>query len=234
MIWETLLVLVLVLWAVGKGWRYFVEVSEDFQIIRTLEPWFWFFFLNVFLSFVTGNFEYRFLYIGLLLQVVLCAWFAISISWIVQSCPHKHFMAQPSWFVPGKNLRFCVRCGTRLPREIHSDAMKLSHPSLVFFQIPPALFKYVLFWMFHSLLTLVAVFLALRMVKNPDLQNDVAVAALALIVLVPLALFFLGRFKRSLNRREGLIKWEDIRGYGLIWVIVAVILFIILQWIASS
>ncbi len=234
MIWENFLVLVLVLWVMGKGWRYFVEVSEDVKITRTLEPWFWFFFLNIFLSFVTGNFEYRFLYLGLLLQVVLCAWFAISISWIVESCPHKHFIAQQSWFVHGKSLRFCVRCGTRLPRDIHSDAMKLSHPSLSFFQIPPALFKYVLFWMFHTLLTLVAVFLALRMVKNPDLQNDVAVAALALIVLVPLALFFLGRFKRSLNRREGLIQWEDIRSYGLVWVIVAVIIFIILQWIASS
>lgn len=232
--WETLLILFLVLWVLGKGWRYFVEVSEDFKIIRILEPWFWFFYLNVLLSFVTGSFEYRFLYLGLLLQAVLCAWFAISISWIIQSCPHKHCIVQQSWFTHGKNLRFCFRCGARLSRESHSDAIKLIHPSFIFLQVPPALLKYVLFWMFHSLLTLVVVFLALRMVKKPDLQNDVALGTLILTVLMPLVLFFLGRFKRYVNRREGLIRWEDVRGYVLIWAIIAVIFFIILQWVVSS
>lgn len=234
MVWETLLVLFLVLWVIGKGWRFFIEVSEDFNVIRILEPWFWFFYLNVLLSFVTGSFEYRFLYLGLLLQVVLCAWFAISISWIIQSCPHKHCVVQPGWFAHGKNLRFCIRCGTRLSRENHSETIKLIHPSLAFFQVPPALLKYVLFWVFHSLLTMVVVFLSLRMVKKPDLQNDVAMGALLLIVIMPLALFFLGRFRRSVNRREGLIKREEIRVYGLLWVIIAVIFFIFLQWASSS
>ncbi len=233
MAWETVLVLFIVLWAIGKGWRYFVEVSEDLKIIRILEPWFWFFFLNVFLSLVTGSFEYRFLSLGLFLQVVLCTWFAISISWIIQSCPHKHYILQPSWFAHGKNLRFCARCGTRLFRENHSEIIKLNQPSMALLQVPPSLLKYVLFWMFHSLLTLVVIFLALRIVKNPDLQNDVAIGAVVLIVLTPLAFFFFGRFKRSVQRREGLIRWEDIRGFALIWIILAVIFFIIIQCAAS-
>jgi DMSO/TMAO reductase YedYZ heme-binding membrane subunit len=87
--------------------------------------------------------------------------------------------------------------------------------------------------MFHSLLTLVVIFLALRIVKNPDLQNDVAIGAVVLIVLTPLAFFFFGRFKRSVQRREGLIRWEDIRGFALIWIILAVIFFIIIQCAAS-
>jgi len=230
---ETLLFLALVLWCIGKGWRYFIEVSEDFKIIRILEPWFWFFFLNVFLSIVTGSFEYRFLYLGLLLQVVLCVWFAISIAWIIQSCPHKHCVVQSSWFAHGKNLRFCIRCGTRLARENHSENIKLNHPSIQFLQIPPALFKYVLFWMFHTFLTLFIIFLTLRMVKKPELQNDVAVGSVILIVLMPLALYYFGRLKRSVSRREGLLHWEEIRGYGLIWIILALIFFIVIQLAGS-
>ncbi len=234
MSWETILVFVIVLWAVGKGWRFFIEVSEEFKTIRILEPWFWFFFLNIFLTFVTGSFEYRFLYLGLLLQGVLCAWFAVSLAWIIQVCPHKHCYAQPSVFIHGKHLRFCLRCGTRLPREIHSNPVKINHPSLVFFQVPPSLLKYVLFWMFHALSALMAVFIAMRMLKKPDLQNDVAVGALVFIVLLPLVLFFWGRLKRSLTRKDGLIWWEDIRGYGLVLIIIAVIFFIVIQWIGSS
>jgi Na+/melibiose symporter-like transporter len=98
-------------------------------------------------------------------------------------------------------------------------------------QVPPALLKYVLFWMFHTFLTLLVVFFSLRMVKKPELQNDVALLALVLIVLLPLALFLIGRFKKTFKRREGLIWWEDIRGFGLFWIILAVLLFIVLQWI---
>jgi hypothetical protein len=231
MVWQTLLILLLVLWSIGMGWRFFIEVSEDFKIIRTLEPWFWFFFLNVFLTFVTGAFEYRFLLLGFLLQVVLSAWFSISIAWIIQSCSHKHCLIQHSQFTHGKNLRFCFRCGTRLARENHSDPIKIHHPGMALFKVPPALLKYVLFWMFHSFLTLLIVFFFLRMVKKPDVQNDVALLALLLIVLLPLALFFAGRLKKTLKRHESLIWWEDVRGFGLFWIILAILLFIILQWI---
>ncbi len=231
MIWQTMLILLLVLWSIGKGWRFFIEVSEEFKIIQTLEPWFWFFFLNVFLSFVTGAFEYRFLFLGFLLQVILSAWFAISLAWIIQSCPHKHCSIQRSLFTHGKNLRFCARCGTRLSRENHSDPIKINHPGMNLFQVPPALLKYVLFWMFHTFLTLLVVFFSLRIVKKPELQNDVALLALILIVLLPLTLFLIGRFKKTFKRREGLIWWEDIRAFGLFWIILAILFFIVFQWI---
>ena len=31
MIWQTMLILLLVLWSIGKGWRFFIEVSENLR-----------------------------------------------------------------------------------------------------------------------------------------------------------------------------------------------------------
>jgi hypothetical protein len=63
----TILVLLAVLALTAKTWRFFIETSDDIQLIRFLEPWFWFLFMNLALSLITSNYDYPFVIVGVFL-----------------------------------------------------------------------------------------------------------------------------------------------------------------------
>jgi hypothetical protein len=230
----TILALVIVLFLLGKSWRFFLETSEDIRLIRLLEPWFWFAFLNLLLSPIIGNYDYQFEVAGLILQLVLCSWFSISMSWIVQSCHHKSAFLHHSWFQKGKTVKFCFRCGTRLPKDLKSHMLTEDSWQSFLFQIPAHLFEYIVYWIAQSVLVLIVFFLVLRVVKKPEIQHSVVLWAVGLVILAPLAIFLFGRARRYTTENKGLIWWEDFRGSVLYWGIVIALLWFFIKWVASS
>jgi hypothetical protein len=204
---------------VAKAWRFYVESTEHLHLILILEPWYWFVFLNLILTLISANFDYSFVMLAFLVQLTLCGWFALSIRWIVKSCPHKTAILHNSWFVKGKTIRFCYRCGTRLPNEVAASLVKDSSWQTFLFQAPPHLFNYVLYWIAQSAMVLISLFLALRIAKYPNLQHQVVIGAVILVMLVPPLIYFLGRFRRYLTLTKGMIWWDDIRSSILAWTI---------------
>lgn len=227
----TLIVLAVLTFAISKAWRFFIESSEDIRHIRLLEPWYWFIFLNLILAAVSSNYDYQFVMVGLILQLALSAWFAVSIGWIIQSCPHKASLISESWFVRGKRVRFCYRCGTRLPKDAHSPHIEDHSWQVRLFQVPPHLFEYVSFWVAQSLMVLIILFLGLRFLKQSDLQNQAVKWAVIAVVLVPPLLYFLGRFRRYLSDTKGMIWWEDLRSSLVSWVVVIAIVWGIIHFL---
>ena len=226
------IIFVLLILMVSKAWRFFIETSDDIRHIRLLEPWYWFVFLNLVLTIVTSNYDYQFILIGLLIQLALAAWFAVSIGWIIQSCHHKTAIQQQSWYVRGKSVKFCYRCGTRLPRDFHAvSVIKDSSWQNFLFQVPPHLFEYATFWVAQSLMVLITLFLALKFLKSPDFQHKAVLVAVVLVILVPILVYFLGRFRRYLSETKGMIWWEDLRSSFLSWAIVIALVWALLHFL---
>jgi len=225
----TFILFAVILVGAAKGWRFFLETTDDFKAIRLLEPWFWFLFLNLVLSWVTGNYDYRFVLVGLLIQLALSAWFAISIGWIIQACPHKTGVLLQSLFVRGKTLKFCYRCGTRLPKETHAHLIKDNSWTYFLFQMPPHLLEYVVFWTAQSLMVLISLFFVLKFLRKPNLQQDALLAAVILVILAPPTIYFLGRFRKYLSDTKGLIWWGDLKNSFLVWTLVLFILWGLVQ-----
>ena len=221
----SLLGLLFLLMVLGKGWRYFLEFSDDFGLIRLLEPWYWFVFLNLALSAISAQYDYQFVLIGLLIQLVLSAWFAISIGWIIQACPHKTAVMLQSWFVKGKTLKFCYRCGTKMPKDFHSHVIKDNSWTYFLFQIPPHLLEYLIFWMVQSMMVLISLFLVLRFLNKPGQQHEAVLVVVILVILVPPFIYFLGRFRKYLSETKGLIWWVDFKSSLLTWVLVLFVLW---------
>jgi hypothetical protein len=221
----TLLTLFVLLFVCAKAWRFFIETSDDLQLIRFLEPWFWFLFMNLALSLITSNYDYPFVVVGVFMQLALSAWFAISTGWIVQNCQHPMVVFNQSWFVRGKIVKFCYRCGTRVVPDRHDHAIKTDSWQMTLFQVPPHLFEYVLFWLVQSLMVLVSFFFVLRFLEKPELQNKAVIAAVVLVVLVPPLIYFLGRFRGYLSKTQGLIWWQDLKSSILSWTAVILILW---------
>ncbi len=217
----TIAALIIILVITGKGWRFFVETSDDIKLIRLLEPWYWFVFLNLSLTIITSNYDFNFALIGFLFQLVLGVWFAISMGWLIQSCHHKTDVLQPSLFDKGRHIRFCHRCGTRLAKEFHAPHHVENDGSWqnLWFQVPPALFKYVVFWLAQSTIILITLFFALKYLKKPDLQHEAILVAVILLVLTPPILYFIAKFKRYLSDTKGLIWWKDLRWSFVIWLL---------------
>lgn len=218
-----ILFLVLFIVMMAKCWRFFLENSDDIKRIRALEPWYWFVFLNLILTLISSNYDYRYISIGFLIQVALSVWFAISMGWIVQSCHHKSAISHPSWFVKGKNVKFCFRCGTRLSDGFHTSMVKDHSWQGIFLQIPPHLFQYVFLWIIQSVMVLISLFLALRFLKQSDLQHQAVLVAVILVILAPPVIYSLGRFRGYLADTKGLIWWDDFKGSIITWIIVIVI-----------
>ena len=217
--------LVILLVITGKGWRYFVESHWDIKLIRLLEPWFWFVFLNLSLTIITSNYDFNLVLIGLMFQLVLSIWFAISMGWIIQSCPHKTDVLQPSLFDKERTIRFCYRCGTRLPENFHAphhaEDDSWEYP---WFQVPPSLFKYVVYWLAQCIIILIVLYLALKYLKKPDLQHEAIVVAVIALVLVPPILYFTAKFRKYLSDTKGLVWWKDLRWSFVIWLLLIVAL----------
>lgn len=230
--WLTVVLFGFFLLVVVKGWRFFLEFSDDFRLIRLLEPWYWFVLVNLALSLITSNYDYQFVLIGLILQLALSAWFAISIGWIIQACPHKTGVLLQSWFVKGKTLKFCYRCGTRLPKEAHAHLIKVNTWTYFLFQMPPHLLEYVVFWLVQSLMVLVSLFAVLRYLRKPNLQQDALLTAVILVILVPPTLYFLGRFRKYLSETKGLIWWADLKSSLVGWAVVLLILWGLVRYLS--
>ena len=130
----TILALLVLLLVSGKAWRFFTETSDDLQLIRLLEPWFWFLFMNLALSFITSQYDYPFVVVGAFLQIALSAWFGISTGWIVQNCKHPMAVFNQSWFVRGKIVKYCYRCGTRVVPDRHDHAIRSDSWIMTLFQ----------------------------------------------------------------------------------------------------
>jgi hypothetical protein len=227
----TAAVLLVLIFVISKAWRFFQESSDEIRHIRLLEPWYWFIFLNLALSIVSSNYDNQFVMLGLLLQIALSAWFAVSIGWIIQSCPHKVAMLNESWFVKGKSVKFCYRCGTRLSRDFNATEVRDHSWPVFLFQVPPRLFEYISFWVAQSLMVLISVFLVLRFLKNSQFQNQAVLVAVVLVVLVPPLLYFLGRFRRYLSDTGGMIWWDDFKNSIVTWVLVLAVLWGILHFV---
>lgn len=227
----TAVILVVLIFALSKAWRFFIESSDDIRHIRLLEPWYWFIFLNLTLTIISSNFDYQFVLIALLLQIALSAWFAVSIGWIVQSCTHKASLINESWFVRGRKVRFCYRCGTRLPRDFHASEIKDHSWQATLLQVPPHLLEYIVFWVAQSLMVLITLFLALRFLKRSEFQHQAVVVAVILVVLVPPLLYFMGRFRKYLSDTKGMIWWEDLKNSLVTWVIALAVLWGILYFL---
>ena len=101
-----ILFLVVLLMVLGKVWRFYVESSESIERIHKLEPWYWFVFLNLSLSIITSNYDQGFMLVGLLIQLTLSVWFAVSVAWIIRSCEHKNISKHESWFVKGRVVKY--------------------------------------------------------------------------------------------------------------------------------
>ncbi|HUO58520.1 MAG TPA: hypothetical protein VMV05_10140 [bacterium] len=212
--------IILLLLVLAKCWRYYVESSDDLGRVKLLEPWYWFVFLNLILTLITSNYDYQFVTLGLIIQLALSVWFAISIGWIIQACPHKTGTLRESWFVKGKSFKYCFRCGARLPKEAHAHLIKDNSWQDFLFHIPPHLFEYIVFWVAQSTMALIVLFLTLKFLKNPEIQHQAAIIAVLLVVLAPPLIYSFGRFRRYLRETKGLIWWEDIGGSVLVWTLV--------------
>ncbi len=226
----TLIFLIVMVFVVGRCWRYFQEFSEDLKFVALLEPWYWFVFMNLILSAVSINYDYQFALIGLLIQTALSAWFSISIGWIIQSCPHKTGVLHQSVFIKGKVLKYCYRCGTRIPKDQEARLIKDNSWQSFLFQMPPHLFEYVGFWVAQDLLVLTALFFVLRFFKTPDVQHEVVMWAVILVIFAPPAVYSIGRFRRYLSETKGLIWWEDLKSSVLSWVVVGLTLWVLVHF----
>lgn len=226
-----IVVLFILLVIIGKAWRYFLEASDDLRLIRLLEPWFWFAFLNLVLSLVTANYDADFQSTGLLIQLSLSVWFAISISWIIQTCHHKTGIFHQSSFTRGRTIKFCHRCGTRLSKDFHTELVDEKSVPYFLFQMPEHLFKYVVFWVAQSLLVLISLFLVLRVLKDPAHQHQVVLAAVILVLFVPPVIYFFGRFRRYLDENKGMIWWDDIKGSVATWALVGLFLWALIHYL---
>jgi hypothetical protein len=228
-IFSSFLILFLIILILSNVWRYFWQSSEDIWIIRQLEPVYWFLFLNLILSVFTSNFNYSFVPAAVILQVAMSAWFAVSMSWIVKSCHHKMVVAQPVWF--GTSIvKYCFRCGTRMARTIHADSPKHTSWVLTVFQIPPHLFEYVVFWVAQSIIILIVFFLTVHILKKPNFQQDAVLAALGLVVIVPMAIYFAGHFKRYLAEAKSQVWWDDLYRSFILWGVILAILIVLAKW----
>jgi hypothetical protein len=203
----------------SKAWRLFLEASEDIRLIRLLEPWFWFLFLNLLLTFITSNFDYQYAVVGIVLQLALSVWFAISMAWIIQTCHHKNSISYPSLFTKGKTVKFCHRCGTRLPHASHADPVHDHSWQANYLQLPAHLLDYVSFWISLSVAVLVVLFLALKFLRVPNLQHGAIFTAVVLVVLGPPILYLTGRFRKYLSDTKGLIWWSDLKGGFFVWLL---------------
>ena len=224
---------VLALILVSNSWRLFVETAKDLGFVRLLEPWYWFILLNLVLSWITSNYDYQFVLFGLIIQLALCVWFSLSIGWMIQSCPHKTGVLVPSRFSKGKSLKFCYRCGTRLPQEVHTHLIKDSSWSYWISQTPPYLLEFIVFWTAQSLMVLIVLFLALRILRKPVLQHEAALIAVFLVILMPPVIYCLGRFRKYLDGTKGLIWWEDLKNSLLSWSLVLLFLWGLAKWIVN-
>lgn len=213
------------LWALSRVWSYYTEHTQDVTHLRMLEPWYWFLFLNLVMTAVTSNYDLGFIGVGLLIQVALGVWFAVSIGWIIGSCPHQVAYLRPSLFERDKRVRFCYRCGTRLPDGVESNLVENHSAKVQFFQMPPHLLEYVSFWVLQSLMVLISLFLVLRVLKQPEFQNKAVLGAVALVILVPPSIYFWGRFRAYLKENQGMIWWQDLRSSVLAWAVVLAFLW---------
>jgi hypothetical protein len=224
--------LVLLMLGLAKIWRFFLESSEDVGRIRMLEPWYWFIFLNLALTLISSNYDPHFVVIGLLIQVAFSVWFAISMAWIIQSCHHKTAIAYQSMFSKGRTVKFCGRCGTRLPNNFHAHFTREPEDSWqnILFQVPPHLFQYIVFWICLSMAVSITLFLSLRALKTPDLQHEAVLVAVIFVVFVPPILYFLGRFRKYLTDTKGLIWFKDLKGAFVIWIVLIALLLCLLHF----
>src|SRR5260221_4459309 len=219
-----ILFLIVLLMIIGKAWRFFVESSENIGRVHALEPWYWFVFLNLTLCIITSNYDEGFLLIGILIQLTLSLWFAISIRWIIKACQHKTVASHESWFVKGRIIRFCYRCGTRLLDDFHGHPIKDYSWQNIYFQIPPHLFDFISFWVAQSMMVLISLFLVLRYLKKPGPQHEAVLITVLFVVLVPPIIHYFGRFKRYLSETKGLIWWQDLKGPFVIWIFLIALL----------
>lgn len=225
------IIVVLLVWAISRGWAFYVEQHwADIPHIRLLEPWYWFLLLNLLLIPIASNFDPEYVGVGLFIQMVLGVWFAISIGWIIGSCPHKTAYQRQSPFHREVRIRCCYRCGTPLPPETESVLVQNQDWKVVLFQVPPSLLEYVTFWVVQALLVLVSLFLILRVVHNPGPQHKAVVAAIILIVFVPPLVFFLGRFRSYLKENQGMIWWADLRSSLLGWGVALFFLWLLFHF----
>jgi hypothetical protein len=229
----TFIGLVILILFFSKAWRFFLESSDDIRHIRVLEPWYWFIFLNLSLSLISSNYDYQFVWIGLLIQIALSVWFAVSIGWIVQSCHHKNAILNESSFSRGKKVKFCYRCGTRLPRESEATLVEDHSWQTTLLQLPPRLLEYVSFWVAQSMMVLIILFLALKMLKHQEFQNQAVLVAVVVIILLPPLIYFLGRFKRYLSDTKGMIWWDDFKSSFAAWGVVIGLIWCLLHFFTS-
>jgi hypothetical protein len=222
-----LLVLMMIL---GKVWRFYVESAESIERVHALEPWYWFVFLNLSLCLITSNYDEGFMLVGLLIQLTLSVWFAISVVWIIKSCEHKNISEHESWFVKGRIVKFCYRCGTRLPDDFEGHPIKDYSWQNIYFQIPPHLFDFIGFWLAQSMMVLISLFLVLRYLKRPGPQHEAVLIAIILVVLAPPLVYYFGRFRSYLSETKGLIWWEDLKSSFVIWIV----LIALLLWLLHS
>ncbi|HET9870358.1 MAG TPA: hypothetical protein VFR02_07680, partial [bacterium] len=154
------------------------------------------------------NFPYAYIALAALLQLALSAWFAISMRWITLACPHTQVASRKVWMDSERTVKFCFRCGTRMPWSVEAVEWKDSSWQVYFFQIPPHLFEYALFWVVQSVIFLILLFLALHALKRAGFQEALAGLALLVVVAGPVGLYYWNRFKRSLVDEKGHV-WAD-------------------------
>jgi hypothetical protein len=224
------IIVLCLVWAISRVWAYFIEQGQDIPRIRLLEPWYWFLLLNLLLIPITSNYDPEFVGVGLFIQVVLGIWFAISIGWIVGSCPHKAAYYRQSPFHKEIRTRCCYRCGTPLHPGTEAILVENQDWKVSLFQVPPTLLEYVTFWIVQALLVLISLFLVLRVLHHPDIQHKAVIGAIVLIVLVPPAIYFWGRFRGYLKENQGMIWWDDFKSSFLAWAAVLVFIWVLFHF----
>jgi len=227
----TCVVLILLIIFFTKAWRYYLESSEDLRHLHLLEPWYWFVFLNLVLVPISSNFDYQYVWLGLIIQIALSVWFAVSVGWIIESCPHPSAIVHQSQFVKGKGIKFCYRCGSRLSEESTPSLVESHAWQVTLFQLPPSLLEYVSFWVAQSVMVLIALFLTLKFLKHPELQHTAVLLAVVAIIFVPPLVYFLGRFRRYLTDNKGMIWWDDLKSSFLTWGLVVLVLWGVIHFL---
>jgi hypothetical protein len=223
------IIFLLLILGLTRGWRYFWCTSSDIVFVRQLEPWFWFVFLNLVLSIFSSNFEFSYIPLAVLLQLALSAWFAISMKWITLSCHHEHIVSQKVWMDAERTVKFCFRCGTRMPWSAEASELKDSSWQVYFFQMPPHLFEYALFWAAQSIIFMILLFLTLHVLKRAGLQEVVAALAVGLVVAAPVGLYYWNRFKRYLLEEKGHVWMDEFKRSLFFWGLVLIALIILMR-----
>jgi hypothetical protein len=219
----------LLILGLSRSWRYFWCTSYDILLVRQLEPWFWFIFLNLILSVFSSHFDFSYIPLAALLQLALSSWFAISMKWIVVACYHEHVVSQKVWMNSERTVKFCYRCGTRMPGSVAATELKDSSWQLYFFQMPPHLFEYAIFWVAQSIIFLIILFLALHVLKKNGFKEILAVIAVVLVVGAPAGLYYWNRFKRYLMESRGHVWMDEFKRSFLFWALILVGLFVLLK-----